>query len=441
MRRLFFHLSLYVLWLGALRKVRAEQPYVIAITGTIGKTTVKEAIAEVLTKSNHLVVKTAGNMGSDMGLPLSLLGFTAQPDGFLEWLSAMLLSFFPPIKKTKERPYYVLEFSADKPGDIAFLAKRIPPDVAVLTAITPVHMALYPDFQDLIKEKTSLLDGLKPGGYVVLNHDDPEQLKIGDGRNDVVWYGLSPLPNKLEGCFCKNLKRSDDLYLTAELVYIKPGRTMDTIGKSQPQTMVVQSKVATDYQFRSLLGAAVVGLREGLSPIAIKNALEKYEIPNGRGKFIAGQKDIVIFDDTYNASPDAVKQGLQSLRELARGKRVVAILGRMNELGKMSKEAHSEIGRVAAKNVDFLVAVGQFAGEVCAGAEKGGMAKGKFIDFSTTEHLIDKLEQVVQRGDLVYVKGSQNGVRLERVVKQLMLHPKDASKHLVRQHGNWLKTP
>ena len=183
--RLRLYLINYM-WKGVAKRVAHEQPYVVAVTGTVGKTSCKEAMALVLRQSDRAVVKPAGSLNTEVGVPLALLGYSSTPQGLLGWFSVLLRSFNPPKLAKNSHPYYVLEFSADKPGDILFLATKMNLQVGVLTAITPAHLQEYKNFEELVAEKASIFKGLDQKGYAVLNADDPQQQKIAL----LVVYGL-----------------------------------------------------------------------------------------------------------------------------------------------------------------------------------------------------------------------------------------------------------
>ncbi len=431
MRTLLKNAVLRWLWWGASRRIRREQPYVVAITGSVGKTTAKDAIALVLAQTGRPVFKTPGNLSTDFGVALALLGFKEVPDGLLEWISALLLACFPPRTPGKGQPYYVLEFSADKPGDIAFLAAKVPFKVGVLTSIVPVHMQFYKEFQTLVKEKHSLFKGLDKDGYAVLNADDPAQASLASSLPTVVLYGMEEGAKKAAAVVARAITFGRQ-GLRCTLEYKLPSADTDDIA--------LKTTVLGRHQLYPLLAAATVGLQEGIAPQAVVKALGMYQVPAGRGRIIEGLKDILIVDDTYNASPEAVIAGLRMLRDIAGSRRVVAVLGRMNELGDEAEAAHCLVGKEAARTVDYLVAVGQFADIVLEGAKQVGMPAVHMIGFSSTEQLIDKAEQVVVNHDLIYVKGSQNGVRLERFVKHIMAHPQQAHNLLVRQSSYWTRT-
>jgi UDP-N-acetylmuramoyl-tripeptide--D-alanyl-D-alanine ligase len=423
-----------LLWEHALEMVKQQKPDVVAITGSVGKTSTKDAVAAVLSAGNRPVIKTKGNLATEIGVPLSLLGYEENPSGTLEWIKVAGKSIGG-IAKVTTKPYYVLEYSADKPGDIAFLAGKIPPTVAVITSIVPVHMQNYQEIGQLVAEKLSLLENLPKHGFAVLNADDPHQSSAQLKCNNIIWYGITSDPGQREGVWARDVEPTDKgIRCTLELRILN--RT-DGISRLKTYHFSLQTQLIGTHQLYSLLAAAAVGFHEGIDPDKVKAALEGYSIPNGRGKLIPGQKDITIIDDTYNASPEAVKSGLRMLRPFAKERRVVAVLGNMNELGDIAEAAHKEVARVAAASVDSLVVVGPFAETMRNEAIAGGLAQTKVIAFQNTEQLLDKVEQLVQSKDVVYVKGSQNNVRLERFVKAIMAHPEEAEQLLVRQGKQW----
>lgn len=443
MKKIIKQLYLNLIWWAALRRWRKDQPKVIAISGSVGKTTTKEAVASILESLPELAVfKTPGNMNTDSGVALSLLGFKEPVSGW-GWGKLVWRILFPPriLASKKEKKYYVLEYSADKPGDISFLTKKIPPELAILTTIVPVHMQNYPTFADLVREKLALFEGCVSDGCLVLNSDDQNQVDWYNQNHPsqtVYWFGM----NKVEGTggdkigvFTSHITNS--LKGLRCQISFQSSSHLDNIGKNQNQTINVQLHILGKHQLYSLLAAAGVGMIEKIELKKIQKVLGDFEMPPGRGRLIEGIKEITIIDDTYNASPETVKDGLLMAREIAGRKRLVAILGRMNELGDLSTQAHMEVGEFAAGIVDFLVTVGEYAELMQKAVIKAGLPTAQTISFKTVEQLVDRIDQVIQKEDLIYLKGSQNGVRLERVVKKILAHPSEAKKLLVRQDKFW----
>lgn len=420
-----------LLWKAVHRLAAIENPTIVAVTGAVGKTSTKEAIALVLEQSGKPVRKSIANLNTDIGVPLSILGYHKVPSSLgarMRLLGRLLL--VP--QKPYNHPFYVLEYSADHPGDIGFLTHQLPPQDAVITQIVPAHMQAYASFDDLVTEKMTLVKDLKDQGVAILNADDPKQKERSKDLKNVIWYGLREQAGKQPGVWGHDLEFTKKGW-KFRVSFVRP-KGMDAIGAVQFQTFAVQTRVLGKHHLYSLLAAAAIGMQEHVPSAKIKAALEAYKLPPGRGGLIDGQRGMSIIDDTYNASPEAVKQGLDMLQELRTPtRRSVVVLGNMNELGEMAESLHKEVAAYAANKADFLVFIGPFGSVMAKEAEKAGHLGHRSMSFLTPEQFIDRIDQVVKRDDLLYIKGSQNGVRLERVVKKLMAHPEEAATLLVRQ--------
>jgi UDP-N-acetylmuramyl pentapeptide synthase len=420
--------ALQVMWSAVRRRLKAEDPFVIGVTGSVGKTSTKEAIATTFETAGKPVVKTIGNMATDTGVPLSLLGFTEQVNSVSGWLRVLKRASSAKFVKPTERPYWVIEYSSDKPGDLAFLGKRIPIDIAVFTSGGPVHLEYYKTQEGVIAELADFLKYLKPSGSVIVNGDDIF-LKDMQWPEGTLTFGVAALT-----------KSQQSVDLRAKVISIESaGMHCEFYSdkKDSQKNFTTTVAVVGKQQLVPLVAAVLVGMKEGLSLANLKKGLEAYQIPAGRGRLIAGIKDMTIVDDTANASPEAAVAGVAMLKPWAKGRRTVAILGTMNELGESALEAHEEVAIAAAKSVDFLVALGIYSTEMLIAAKKAGMPSHRMLAFVTPEQLFSQLEQVVERNDIIYVKASQNGMRLERLVKQLMAKPEQAEHLLVRQSASW----
>jgi UDP-N-acetylmuramyl pentapeptide synthase len=426
---------LSLMWGAVKRRLKTENPYVIGVTGSVGKTSTKEALATVLEATGKPVVKTVGNMATDTGIPLSLLGFTEQVKGMGVWTKVIFRSLFQNFPKPTDRPYWVLECSSDKPGDLAFIGKHVPPDVAVFTSGGPVHLEYYKTQEGVLRELEEFLKYLKPEGYVVINGDD-------QFLQEITWP-----PTTLKYGVAALTKHEKPVELRGKVILLA-GKGMETEfapDKQHKDSMIKEGKsvlqasvaVVGKQQLAPLVAAALVARKEGMTDAQIKKGIEAYNVPAGRGRIISGIKGTTIVDDSANASPEAAVAGVAMLKPWAKGRRTVAVLGTMNELGEAALEAHREVAAAAAKAVDFLVAVGKYSTEMTSAAKEEGMPTHKMLAFATPEQLFSQLEQVVERNDIIYVKASQNGMRLERLVKRLMANPEEAEKLLVRQSTSW----
>lgn len=435
---------LNLLWKGALRQYQADSPTVIGIAGSVGKTSTKEAVATLLETAGHTVTKSYGNLATDFGIALSLLGYRDTPATKLGWLRVAARAAWGRPRRAmvaeKKSHYYVLEYSSDSAGDTTFLTDRIPPQLAILCTIVPVHMEQYGDEATMVQETLSLIDPVGADGLVIANVDDPVQerelTKKRLAERPIRWYGVRAKNAPKKGGVWLTQPERHDQGLRVQVQFI--GNGVDSL-TNHIKSVRAKTAVIAHYQLYPLAAAAAVGEYLKLPVSAIQAGLAAYQLPAGRGRLIEGRQDITIIDDTANASPEPVKMGLQTLKEFAGSRRRVAVLGNMNELGAHTEAAHQEVGAVAAKTADYFIALGPNASAMLTGAKEAGMSESQMIAFPTPERLMSQMNQFFKRGDVVYLKASQNGMRLERIVKLLMLNPKDAPRLLVRQGKYWQK--
>lgn len=411
MRTLLKSFVIGLLWRRASRVIKRDQPFIIAITGSVGKTTTKDAIAAVLAADTVPVHSAAGNLNTEFGVPLAIMGFNQAPHGVTAWLGTLWRSTF--IRSVGKGGYrLVLELSSDKDGDIAFLAERIPINLAVFTRFTITHER---GDEAVAKEKLSMLKGLAADGTVVANADDTLQ-KPALAEHSTVTYGTT--------------SKADVQYGVKQ--FTPEGIEMTITEKDK--TTVMKTKVVAEHQLLSLAAAVAVARQLKISYSTIAQAIEAFLPPKGRMRIIEGRKQATLIDDSYNSSPAAAELALMELKRFAGTRRTVAILGNMNELGSHTVSAHVALGQaVAAAQVDYLVAVGQNATRIVRGAREGGMADQHMITFKTPEKMMARLDHLVRAKDVILIKASQNGMRFERVVKKLMAHPDQARELLVRQ--------
>lgn len=398
-----------------LKKHRVQ---VIAVTGSVGKTSTKEAIYKVLS-SKFDVHSGKKSFNTEFGLSLAVLG--EEESGFSSpaaWLRILARVFFG-----KKRTYkkVVLEMGADKPGDIKKLIRIAPPVIAVVTAVKPVHMAKgqFISIEAIAREKGSLVAALPREGMAILNNDDENvrNMKTAAGKFS---YGVKG-PAML---MAKNVKA------TAKSLKFKVDYRGDTGEFSVPAIGAFQVYV--------LLPAIAVGVQLGMRLGECASALSDFQLPPGRMNPIAGVNRSQIIDSSYNASPTTVETALNVLDDIY-APRKIAALGTMNELGEMTYESHIAIGKQAAQVADILVAVGHEAPTIKRGALEVGMKEADIYTFFDSEEAGEFMKNRLKQGDLVLVKGSQNKVRMERFVKQIMKEPHKAKKLLCRQEAAWEK--
>jgi len=400
-------------------KIRRSKPKIVAISGSYGKTSTKEGIFYVLSKKfGSDVGKNWGNMNSVLGLPLAILGLRSYSFGAgLLWdiLRAKWGYFFYNLPKI-----LVLELGIDKPGEMAELLSVVKPDIAVITGISETHLLELKSLSGVKKEKKMLIESLKKGGVAVLNADDENSADI-------------PLPTGAKKVTFG--KKGEVSYRDLEISISGSRFQLEISGKF----LAVKSKLIGQHSIKIFLAAASVAREFSIDPDEIVQALEEIRPQPGRMNPVKAKNEILVIDDSYNSNPYSAIEALETLSAIKWNGRKVAILGNMNELGSYTQEGHLQVGEVAGKVVDFLVAVGDNAEYLARGAGKLGLSKDKVITFKTTDEVIAQLDKLLSAGDLVLVKASQNKMRFENIVKYLLDNSALAEKLLVRQDKKWEK--
>jgi UDP-N-acetylmuramoyl-tripeptide--D-alanyl-D-alanine ligase len=388
---------------------RNPQLKIVAVGGSVGKTSTKLAVAKVLAEKYRVLVHE-GNYNSELGLPLSLFGLEvpAKTTSIEAWLHLL-----KSVKETLRQPYpydvAVLELGIDHPGDMARFMAYLKPDIGLVTAIAPEHMEYFTDLSVVAEEEFTLDLGSKTVA-LHLNDKNLRERKDRLGDRRVVTYGESGDVHWADG---NNLCLGE----LTEVIPVKP-------------------QVLGDHSRLVLLAAATVGVMLELSPDQIRKGLDKVTAVPGRMQVLKGKNGITIIDDSYNSSPEAVYAALATLSKTAKGRRI-ALLGQMNELGDYSLRAHTRVGQEAA-DLDLLLTLGKDANEILGpSAVEAGLAKSKWHRFDSPYEAGEWLAKEAKKGDTILFKGSQNGVFAEEAIKPLLADQADAAK-LVRQSPSWL---
>ena len=355
---------------------RRHSPRVIGVTGSVGKTTTKELIGDVLSR-RYLTLKSEQSFNNEIGLPLTLLKLTA------------------------EHERVVLEMGMYDVGEIAGLARIALPHVGVVTIIAPVHLERARTMERIVQAKSELVRALPPApeGVAVLNYDDPLVLGMRELTSArVMTYGLAPEAD---------LWADDVQGLGLEGIYFRL--------HYQGEALHVKVPLLGRHSVHTVLRAAAVGLVEGLTWQEIVEGL-RAPSPQLRLVAVPGPRGSTILDDTYNASPASTIAALNLLDEL--GGRKIAVLGDMLELGDYEREGHEKVGMRALEVADLLITVGPRGRIIGETALRWGMPAGQVHMVEDAAAAIDLLENLVAEDDVVLVKGSR-ALRLEQVVAAL----------------------
>lgn len=412
--------------------LKEYKPQIIGITGSVGKSSTKEAIYALL-KNKKRVRANQGNLNNELGLPLTIIGDydyykedSKSKVGF--WLKVIWKGLGQLFGHNPDYPeVLILEYGANKPGDIEYLLKIAKPDVAVITAISevPVHVEFYSSPEAVAREKSHLVSALGAKGVAILNYDDDIVMAMKDKtRAKILTFGFKEGADVRAVNFENQAEAMRPIGLSFKLEYggsAVPVRLVNIFGRS--------------HVYNSL-AAAAIGIENNMNLVGIASALMLYKPLAGRMRLIKGEKDNWIIDDTYNAAPASTEEALEALKELP-AKRRVAILGDMAQLGKYSIISHEEIGRRVADIADIIVTVGNKARFIAEAGRKKGFAKNNIYSFESADDAKTIVEKIIKEGDLILVKGSQV-MRMEKIVLEIMAEPDKAKDLLVRQYGRWL---
>ncbi|HQB50876.1 MAG TPA: Mur ligase family protein [bacterium] len=414
--------------------INKYRPQIIGITGSVGKTTAKEATIKVLS-AKYRVRGNIKNYNNEIGLPLTILGLESAGKSLVGWLKIFIKSYQLILSRQNDYPeFLVLEMGVDHPGDIDYLLSVVGPTSGIVTTIGQAHLEFFGTPEAIATEKGKLVAYLPADGFAVLNIDDKRVAAMAaNSKASIVSYGFD---SKAE-------VRASDLSFNYEQVSkLSPDSLPGLIFKLNYQGSIVpvaMPAVISEAAVYSALAAAAIGLKYGLSLLDVAEALRGFRPPKGRLNALPGSQGRIILDDTYNASPTSVMAALNILGRLPveNKKQRVAILGDMLELGSESPAEHRCLGQVIAKlPIGQLILVGPLARLIGKEAQAQGW-KGEISLFDNSLEAAKEVETIVPVAATVLLKGSQ-GMRIEKITKVLLNDQNRAGEWLVRQDGAWL---
>lgn len=435
----------------ARRIIKKYQPEIVGITGSLGKTSTANAINAVLS-FQYNARQNIKNYNNEFGLPLTVIYAQSGGKSVLNWLKVFYKAIKLLVIKDKEYPQIlVLEMGVDMKGDLDYLISIARPKIGVLTTVSETHLQStnpkakssddwLKDIKGVLKEKQKILTQLPEDGVAVLNYDDENVRSVRDKLHGKVFtYGFEPDANVrasellfsgLEKDFCETQYQWDCKVWGTNFKVTCNGSTVPVFlphcfGKGHVY---------------AALAAIAVGVAKGMNLVDVADALRQYRPALGRMNLIAGIKHTLIIDDTYNSpAARAVITALEVMKEIEieADKRKIAVLGDMLELGEKSDSAHREVGlKVAELELDYLISVGNNSKLTAEAAIEAGLPKENVQWFEDSVNAGRFLQDLMQQGDLILVKGSQ-GMRMEKVVKEVMAEPERAKELIVRQTGGW----
>lgn len=406
--------------------LRTYKPKIVMVTGSVGKTSTKDAVAAALGVCHDLRASEK-SYNSEFGVPLTIIGAGNPWFDLSKWMRVFTQGLALIFTKQPYPKLLVLEVGADRPNDVKNILKIATPDAVVVTRLPdiPVHVEAYASAEAVREEEFAPAYALPPQAPLIVCADDPHALRL-----------ASRLSARVTTFGCKE---DADVRITS--ISVDEGKRgvlgmqAQILHKDKEYTLYVPQALGSSQVFAPA-AAFACALALGMSGAKALQGLKNYVPPSGRGKVLAGVHGSLIIDDTYNASPAAVEKILESLSMLE-AKRRIAILGDMLELGRYSLGEHERIGTLAATHADVVVAVGVRSRAIASAAQTAGAKEVKeYADaYAAAAHLAD----FVQEGDVVLIKGSQS-MRMERIVEALLADKTDITK-LVRQEKEWKSIP
>jgi UDP-N-acetylmuramoyl-tripeptide--D-alanyl-D-alanine ligase len=362
---------------------------VIAITGSVGKTTTKEMAAGILERGG-LTLKNKGNFNNLIGLPLTLFG----------------------MEEGHRRA--VLEMGMNRPGEIARLTEITDPDIGLITNVARVHLEGLGDIEGVARAKTELLDRISPEAEVILNGDDELLMKAASAyRRRIITYGMGP-DNDIRAAGVEGLGSEG---ISFELRY-------------RGDVIPARVRVPGFQNVYNALAASSIAFRLEEPVESIVGGLNAFKGIQGRFMLIHLPGGATLVDDTYNSNPSSLRAALESLQGLAGSRgRVIVGLGEMMELGDETVPAHREAGgMVADMNAHYFLAMGEHAREMIKGAVKRGYPRERAEVVGDHIGMVEKIRDVMREGDLILLKGSRR-MGLEKVADGLKQGPSKETNH------------
>lgn len=345
---------------------------VVQITGSVGKTSTRDIIANVV-RTQYKTLQTEGNQNNAIGLPTTLL-------------------------KLKDHEAVVVESGMNHLGEIRYLGKIAKPTVAVITNIGTAHIGFLGSRENILKAKLEILENLKPGGYIVINNDNDMLNKWAkeDTKYKKYTFGIEEKSDVM----AYNIKVSED-YSTYNV-------------KINNKDYFVKVPVSGKHFVYNSLCAIAVGNLLNIAPENIIKGIETFTLTKNRMEVNKIKDDVTVINDAYNASYDSMKAAIEYLQGLPGGRKI-AVLGDMFELGKYSEEIHRKVGiEVFTHKIDMLVTVGNESKYIAEEVKYLGMPKENVTSFNTTEEATDYLNNILRKNDVVLLKAA-HGMQFSKI--------------------------
>lgn len=403
----------------AKKYLKTHDVKLVAVVGSVGKTSTKLAIATVLGEK-YRVRTHDGNYNTEIATPTAILGikYPSNVHSIREWLNVFEAAKLR-VSEPKDTDVIVQELGTDRPGDIPAFGRYLHPDIAVISSVSMEHMENFKTLEAVAKEELSIAKRAK---LTIINRDDVDSSFAAYAyTRNLTTYGSS---------------EQAEYRITANMSNVLEGGVMGTFVSPDWSGISVNLQLVGEHSLKAAAAAGAVGAKMGLNAEEIAIGMAKIRPVPGRMNVLRGVNGSTLIDDSYNSSPLAVKAALQTLYNVEGPQRVV-ILGSMNEFGELSQQAHEDVGKLCDPNkLSWVVTIGADARDYLAPAAKHRGCQVK--SFMSPYDAGGFAHSVINPGAVVLIKGSQNGVFAEEATK-VLLHDAADEQRLVRQTPEWMQ--
>ncbi len=350
---------------------------VVGVTGSVGKTSTKDIIASVVAQKYN-TLKTEGNNNNHIGVPKTIL-------------------------RLKDEEAAVIEMGMNHLGEISVLSNLAKPTVAVITNVGTSHIGNLGSRQNILRAKLEILDGMKEKKIVINNDNDllHKWYEENKGNYDIVTFGII----------------NDSDFMSEEIIMNENGSSFICEGKEDK--IQIEVPVAGEHYIYNALCAAAVGKTLGLTDEQIIEGIKSVEIAKKRMEIVSLKENIILVNDTYNASLESIKEALKYITSLPKGRKI-AVLGDVLELGDFSEKVHEKIGEeVAKQHIDLLICCGQSSKNICRVALENGMKKSQIYYENNIKNVLKRIKEEMQRDDVILLKASNN-MKFSEIANELI---------------------
>ena len=352
---------------------------IVAVTGSVGKTSTKDIIASVVGKKYN-VTKTKGNYNNHIGVPLTILSWNENTEAA------------------------VVEMGMNHFGEIELLTNIVKPTIAIITNIGTAHIGILGSRENILKAKMEILDGLTPNGCIILNND-----------NDLLHKWSSELKDRKSLKICTYGIENNSDVVARDIVLNENSSNFNAILKESNAVKDINVPVGGLHFVYNALCAIMVGKVLNIPMEKISKGIQKFELNKNRMELINLPNNIVIINDCYNANYDSMKAGIEYLAK-TKAQRKIAVLGDMLELGEFSEKLHIEVGKEILKNkIDILITVGKMAENI---ANTVKTVNSNVYVCQNNNEAVKKIKSIMRENDIILIKAS-NGMKFKDIVDGL----------------------